>query len=32
VERLKKAKALYEQGLISKEDYDKKVKEIVDSL
>ena len=31
-ERLKKLKSLYDQGLISKEDYDKKVKEIVDSL
>jgi hypothetical protein len=31
-ERLKKVKALYDQGLITKEDYDKKVKEIMDSL
>ena len=31
-ERLKKVKALYDQGLINKEDYDKKVKEIMDSL
>lgn len=31
-ERLKKLKSLYEQGLITKEDYDKKVKEIMDSL
>ena len=31
-ERLKKIKALYDQGLINKEDYDKKVKEIMDSL
>ena len=31
-ERLKKAKALYDQGLINKEDYDRKVKEIMDSL
>lgn len=31
-ERLKKLKSLYEQGLINKEDYDKKVKEIMDSL
>jgi len=31
-ERLKKMKALYDQGLINKEDYDKKVKEIMDSL
>lgn len=31
-ERLKKVKALYDQGLINKEDYDKKVKEILDSL
>jgi hypothetical protein len=31
-ERLKKVKALYNQGLINKEDYDKKVKEIMDSL
>jgi len=30
--RLKQAKTLFEQGLITKEDYDKKVKEIVDSL
>ena len=31
-ERLKTVKALYDQGLINKEDYDKKVKEIMDSL
>ena len=31
-ERLKQVKSLYDQGLISKEDYEKKVKEIVDSL
>jgi alpha-L-fucosidase len=31
-ERLKQVKQLYDQGLIGKEDYDKKVKEIVDSL
>jgi hypothetical protein len=31
-ERLKKVKSLFDQGLINKEDYDKKVKEIVDSL
>lgn len=31
-ERLKKLKSLYDQGLISKEDFDKKVKEILDSL
>jgi hypothetical protein len=31
-ERLKKVKALYDQRLINKEDYDKKVKEIMDSL
>ena len=31
-ERLKKVKALYDQGLINKEDYDRKVKEIMDSL
>ena len=31
-ERLKKVKALYDQGLINKEDYDKKVKEIMDAL
>jgi hypothetical protein len=30
--RLKQVKSLYDQGLISKEDYDKKVKEIMDSL
>ncbi len=30
--RLKQVKALYDQGLINKDDYDKKVKEIVDSL
>jgi len=32
VERLKQVKLLFDQGLISKEDYDKKVKEIMDSL
>lgn len=31
-ERLKKLKSLYEQGLINQDDYDKKVKEIMDSL
>jgi hypothetical protein len=31
-ERLKQVKALYDQGLINKDDYDKKVKDIVDSL
>jgi hypothetical protein len=31
-ERLKKVKALYDQGLINKDDYDKKVKEILDSM
>jgi len=31
-ERLKKIKTLYDQGLIGKEEYDKKVKEIMDSL
>ena len=31
-ERLKQVKSLFEQGLINKEDYDKKVKEIMDSL
>ncbi len=31
-ERLKTLKSLYDQGLINKEDYDKKVKEIIDSL
>ena len=31
-ERLKQVKSLYDQGLINKEDYDKKVKEIMDSL
>ena len=30
--RLKQVKALYDQGLITKEDYDKKVKEILDSM
>jgi len=30
--RLKQVKALYDQGLINKEDNDKKVKEIMDSL
>ena len=31
-ERLKQVKELYDQGLINKDDYDKKVKEIMDSL
>jgi hypothetical protein len=31
-ERLKQVKTLYERGLINKEDYDRKVKEIIDSL
>ena len=31
-ERLKKVKSLFDQGLINKEEYDKKVKEIMDSL
>jgi len=31
-ERLKQVKQLYDQGLINQEDYDKKVKEIMDSL
>ena len=31
-ERLKQLKSLHEQGLIPKEEYDKKVKEIMDSL
>ena len=31
-DRLKQVKELYDKGLISKEDYDKKVKEIIDSL
>lgn len=30
--RLKQVKSLYDQGLINKEEYDKKVKEIMDSL
>jgi hypothetical protein len=30
--RLKQVKSLYDQGLINKDDYDKKVKEIMDSL
>jgi hypothetical protein len=30
--RLKQVKTLFDQGLINKEDYDKKVKEIMDSL
>ena len=30
--RLKQVKALFDQGLINQEDYDKKVKEIMDSL
>ncbi len=31
-DRLKQVKSLYDQGLINKDDYDKKVKEIIDSL
>ena len=31
-DRLKQVKSLFDQGLINKEDYDKKVKEIMDSL
>ena len=31
-DRLKQVKQLFDQGLINKEDYDKKVKEIMDSL
>ncbi len=31
-DRLKQMKSLYDQGLIKKDDYDKKVKEIMDSL
>ena len=31
-ERLKQVKSLYDQGLINKDDYDKKVKETMDSL
>ena len=31
-ERLKQVKTLFDQSLIKKEDYDKKVKEIIDSL
>lgn len=31
-ERLKQVKSLYDQGLINKDDYDRKVKEIMDSL
>jgi hypothetical protein len=31
-ERLKQVKSLFDQGLISKEDYDRKVKEILNSL
>jgi hypothetical protein len=31
-ERLKQAKQLFEQGLIDKETYDRKVKEITDSI
>jgi hypothetical protein len=31
-DRLKQVKELYEKGLITKEDYDRKVKEILDSL
>ena len=30
--RLKQVKSLYDQGLINKEEYDQKVKEIMDSL
>jgi alpha-L-fucosidase len=30
--RLKQIKSLYDQGLINKDDYDKKVKEIIDSM
>jgi hypothetical protein len=31
-DRLKQVKSLFDQGLINKDDYDKKVKEIIDSL
>ena len=31
-DRLKKIKAIFDQGLINKEDYDKKVKEIIDTI
>jgi hypothetical protein len=31
-DRLKQLKSLYDQGLINKEDYDRKSKEIIDSL
>jgi len=31
-DRLKQVKALYDQGLINKDDYDKKAKEILDSM
>ena len=31
-DRLKQLKSLYDQGLINKEDYDRKTKEIIDSL
>ena len=31
-DRLKQVKSLYDQGLINKDDYDKKVKEIMESL
>jgi alpha-L-fucosidase len=31
-ERLKQVKSLYDQGLINKDDYDKKVKQILDSM
>jgi len=31
-ERLKQVKQLYDQGLLNREDYDRKVKEIIDSL
>jgi hypothetical protein len=29
---LKQVKSLYDQGLINKDDYDKKVKQILDSM
>jgi hypothetical protein len=31
-ERLKQVRSLYDQGLINKDDYDKKVKQILDSM
>jgi hypothetical protein len=31
-DRLKQLKSLYDQGLINKDDYDRKSKEIIDSL